>query len=79
MSACPSLPADAVFIELVTVSGTVVHRLKNALIVALDSGLQVRALLSGRMQSAGVRVVPGDRVRVELSPDLTLGRVVYRF
>jgi translation initiation factor IF-1 len=66
--------------DLVTVSVTVVHRYKNRFVICLDHGAtQIRAVLSGRMQSAGVRVVAGDRVSVEMSPDLTLGRVVYRF
>jgi translation initiation factor IF-1 len=66
--------------ELVQLEGTVVHRLKNALVVLLDGGPQIRAVLSGRMQGNGIRVVTGDRVSVELSPyDLSLGRVVYRF
>jgi translation initiation factor IF-1 len=66
--------------ELVTLSGTVVHRLKNALMIRLDDGgLQIRAVLSGRMQGHGVRVVAGDRVTVEFSPNNpSLGRVVYR-
>jgi translation initiation factor IF-1 len=65
--------------ELVHMEGVVVHRLKNALIIALDGGLQVRAVLSGRMQGHGVRVVAGDRVSVEFSPkDPSLGRVIYR-
>jgi translation initiation factor IF-1 len=47
---------------------------------SLDSGPQIRATLSGRMQGHRIRVVAGDRVSVELSPhDLSLGRVVYRF
>jgi translation initiation factor IF-1 len=59
--------------------GTVVHRLKNALVIALDHGPQVRAVLSGRMQGNQIRVVCGDRVTVEFSPyDPTLGRVTFR-
>jgi translation initiation factor IF-1 len=48
--------------------------------VALDNGgPQIRAVLSGRMQGHGIRVIAGDRVSVEPSPyDLSLGRVVYR-
>jgi translation initiation factor IF-1 len=65
--------------ELVQMQGTVVHRVKNALIIALDHGPQVRAVLSCRMQGNGVRVVAGDRVSVEFSPhDLSLGRVTFR-
>jgi translation initiation factor IF-1 len=58
----------------------VVHRYKNRFVVALEGGAtEVRATLAGRMQGRGVRVVTGDRVSVEMSPDLTMGRVVYRF
>ena len=66
--------------ELVQMQGTVVQRLKNALIIRLDDGgLQVRAVLSGRMQGNQIRVVCGDRVTVEFSPhDPTLGRVTFR-
>jgi translation initiation factor IF-1 len=65
--------------ELVQVQGTVVHRFKNALVVSLDDGPQIRAVLSGRMQGHGIRCIAGDRVSVEMSAyDLTLGRVVYR-
>jgi hypothetical protein len=45
--------------------GTVIHRLKNALIVALDGGPQIRATLSDRMQGHDIRVVAGDRVSVD--------------
>ena len=45
----------------------------------LDGGPQIRAVLSGRMQGHGVRVVAGDRVSVEFSPyDPSLGRVTFR-
>jgi translation initiation factor IF-1 len=65
--------------ELVQMQGTVVHRLKNALVIALDGGLQVRAVLSGRMLGNGIHAMAGDRVSVEFSPhDPSLGRVVYR-
>jgi translation initiation factor IF-1 len=66
--------------EMVQLQGTVVHQLKNALVVSLDSGPQIRAILSGRMQGHGIRCIAGDRVNVELSAyDLSLGRVVHRF
>jgi translation initiation factor IF-1 len=66
--------------DLVTVSGTVVHRYKNRFVVLLDhDSTQVSATLAGRLQAHSIRVVTGDRVSVEFSPyDLSLGRVVYR-
>jgi translation initiation factor IF-1 len=47
--------------------------------VRLDSGEEVMAHVAGRMRKYFIRIVPGDRVKVELSPyDLTKGRIVYR-
>jgi translation initiation factor IF-1 len=47
--------------------------------VQLDNGHEVLAHLAGKMRRYRIRVLPGDRVRVELSPyDLTRGRIVYR-
>lgn len=48
--------------------------------VALDNGIVILGTLSGRMRQKHIRVMPGDRVEVELSPyDLTRGRISYRF
>jgi translation initiation factor IF-1 len=48
--------------------------------VKLDTGHEVLAYLSGRMRKYYIRILLGDRVRVELSPyDLTRGRIVYRY
>jgi translation initiation factor IF-1 len=47
--------------------------------VTLDNGQQIMAHLSGRMRKFYIRLLPGDRVRVEISPyDLTKGRITYR-
>jgi translation initiation factor IF-1 len=47
--------------------------------VEIEGGHQVMAHVAGRMRKHFIRIVPGDRVRVELSPyDLTKGRIVYR-
>ena len=47
--------------------------------VTLDNGHEILAYLSGKMRMHRIRLVPGDRVRVEISPyDLTKGRIVYR-
>ena len=61
--------------------GTVVEPLPNAMFrVELENGHKVLAHISGKMRMHYIRILPGDRVRVELSPyDLTRGRVVYRY
>lgn len=63
------------------VTGTVVEALPNAMFrVNLDTGQQVLAYLSGKMRRYYIKVLLGDRVRVELSPyDLQKGRIVYRY
>lgn len=57
-----------------------VEPLPNAMFkVALDNGHEVLAHISGKMRKHFIRILPGDKVRVELSPyDLTRGRIVYR-
>lgn len=66
--------------EAVSVEGTVVEPLKNAMFrVELDGGHKVLAHVSGKMRKYYIRILPGDRVTVELSPyDLTRGRITYR-
>lgn len=63
------------------VEGTVIEALPNTQFqVELDNGHEVLAYLSGKMRKYYIRVLLGDRVRVELSPyDLTRGRIVYRY
>jgi translation initiation factor IF-1 len=58
-----------------------VEPLPNAMFrVELENGPKVLAHISGKMRMHYIRILPGDRVRVELSPyDLTRGRVVYRY
>ncbi len=65
----------------IEVEGNVVEALPNATFkVALDSGHEVLAYLSGRMRKYYIRILLGDRVRVELSEyDLKRGRITYRF
>ncbi len=65
----------------IEVEGTVVERLPNAYFrVKLESGSEVLAHISGKMRKYYIRILPGDKVKVELSPyDLTRGRIVYRF
>lgn len=63
------------------VTGSVVEALPNAMFrVDLDTGQKVLAYLSGKMRRYYIKVLLGDRVRVELSPyDLAKGRIVYRY
>jgi translation initiation factor IF-1 len=66
----------------VEVEGVVVENLPNARFrVKLDEGeIEMLAHVSGKMRMNWIRILPGDRVRVELSPyDLTRGRIVYRY
>jgi translation initiation factor IF-1 len=66
--------------EKLEVEGVVTEALPNAMFkVQLDNGHEVLAYLAGRMKKFYIKVLLGDRVRVELSPyDLTRGRIVYR-
>jgi translation initiation factor IF-1 len=67
--------------ETIEVEATVNEALPNAsFTVALGNGHEVLAHVSGKMRMNFIRVLPGDRVLVELSPyDLTRGRITYRF
>ncbi len=67
--------------EGIQVEGTVIEPLPNAMFrVELDNGHRVLAHISGKMRMHYIRILPGDRVLIELSPyDLTRGRVVYRY
>lgn len=67
--------------DVIEAEGTVVEALPNAMFkVQLDSGHEVLAHISGKMRVNYIKILLGDRVRVELSPyDLTRGRIVYRF
>lgn len=67
--------------EKIEVEGTVTEALPSTQFkVELDNGHEVLAYLSGKMRKYYIRILLGDRVRVELSPyDLTRGRITYRF
>ncbi len=67
--------------EAIEVEGTVVEPLPNAMFrVELNNGHRVLAHISGKMRMHFIRILPGDTVKVELSPyDLTRGRIVYRY
>ena len=66
--------------EAIEVEGEVVEALPNTMFrVELDNGHTVLAHMAGRMRRFRIRINPGDRVKVELSPyDLTRGRITYR-
>jgi len=66
--------------EALEIDGTVQEALPNAMFrVELENGHVVLAHISGKMRKFYIRILPGDRVKVELSPyDLTRGRITYR-
>jgi translation initiation factor IF-1 len=66
--------------EGIEVEGRVVEPLPNAMFrVELDNGHQVLAHISGKMRMHFIKILPGDKVTVQLSPyDLTRGRITYR-
>lgn len=67
--------------EAIVMEGSVAEALKNATFrVALDNGHEVLAHNSGKMRMNRIRVLPGDRVQVEISPyDLSRARIIYRY
>ena len=67
--------------DAIEIQGTVNETLPNAMFrVSLDNGHKILAHISGKMRMHFIRILPGDKVTVELSPyDLTRGRITYRF
>ena len=67
--------------DVIEVEGTVVESLPNAMFqVELENGHKVLAHVSGKIRMNFIKILPGDRVTVELSPyDLSRGRITYRF
>jgi len=67
--------------ETIEVNGTIAETLPNATFkVTLESGQTIMAYISGKMRMHFIKILPGDKVLVELSPyDLTKGRITYRF
>jgi len=67
--------------QAIEVEGTVVEPLPNAMFrVELKNGHRVLAHISGKMRMHFIRILPGDTVKVELSPyDLSRGRITYRY
>lgn len=66
--------------EAIEVEGKVIETLPNAMFrVELENGHRVLAHISGKMRMHYIKIIPGDKVSLELSPyDLTRGRIVYR-
>ena len=67
--------------EVVEVRGKVIEPLPNAMFkVELDNGHRILAHVSGKMRLHFIRILPGDKVLVEISPyDLDRGRIIYRY
>lgn len=65
----------------IEVEGTVLETLPNAMFkVELENGHHVLAHISGKMRKYYIRILPGDKVKLEMSPyDLTKGRITYRY
>ena len=66
--------------DVVEIEGTVVEKLPNAMFqVELENGHRVLAHISGKLRMNFIKIVPGDKVTLELSPyDLTKGRIIWR-
>ena len=67
--------------DVIEIEGTVVEPLPNAMFrVKLDNEHEVLAHISGKMRMYYIKILPGDRVKMELSPyDLSRGRITYRY
>ena len=67
--------------EPIEVEGTIVEPLPNAMFrVELEGGHRILAYISGTMRMHYIRILPGDKVKLELSPyDLNRGRIVFRY
>ncbi|MBI5197512.1 MAG: translation initiation factor IF-1 [Nitrospirae bacterium] len=66
--------------EPIEVQGTIIETLPNAMFqVELENGHKVLAYVSGKMRMHFIKILPGDKVTVQISPyDLTRGRIIYR-
>ena len=67
--------------DVIEIEGTIKETLPNAMFkVELENGHEILAHVSGKIRMHYIRILPGDRVTVEMSPyDLTKGRITYRF
>ena len=66
--------------DVIEIEGTVIEKLPNAMVqVQLENGHQVLAHISGKLRMNYIRILPGDKVTIELSPyDLSKGRIIWR-
>ena len=66
--------------DVIEIEGKVVEKLPNAFFkVELENGHQILAPISGKLRMNFIRILPGDKVTIELSPyDLTKGRIIWR-
>ena len=66
--------------DIIEVEGTVLEKLPNAMFqVKLENGLEILAHISGKLRMNYIRILPGDKVTIEMSPyDLTKGRIIWR-
>lgn len=66
--------------DVIEVEGTVLEKLPNAMFsVELENGHQILAHISGKLRMNFIRIIPGDKVKIELSPyDLSKGRITWR-
>ena len=66
--------------DVIEVEGTVIEKIPNAMYhVELENGHQVLAHISGKLRMNFIRILPGDKVTIEMSPyDLTKGRIIWR-
>ena len=66
--------------DVIEIEGTVTEKLPNAMFrVKLENGHEILATISGKLRMNYIRILPGDRVTMEMSPyDLTKGRIIWR-
>ena len=66
--------------DVIEVEGTVLEKLPNAMFsVELENGHQILAQISGKLRMNFIRIIPGDKVKIEMSPyDLSKGRITWR-
>ena len=66
--------------DVIEIEGTILESMPNAMFkVKLDNGFEVLAHISGKIRMNYIRILPGDKVKVEMTPyDLTRGRITYR-
>ena len=66
--------------DVIEITGKVIEKLPNAMFqVVLENGHQVLAHISGKLRMNYIRILPGDKVTIELSPyDLSKGRIIWR-